>query len=348
MYKKLDLYMTLQVHEKAELEIISGAYKRLSKKYHPDINKDKNAEEKMKQINYAFSILSDADERKKYDDYLKNIVQKNSYSHLYNYPKEFHKEIKKASKLLNSYFECLSSGDIKAGFDKISLIDKKKITLSDFLNWQKQVLKYFKIIDWDISFKNIDNSRINIGDVINVFVFNVVIEEREALLGKCNVVNIERLVLSEGDNLGVYLGYEDLKEETRKLLKAVNSTMETIEDSEFAIGEKLIRKYVNEEVKRALKYNRSFSLIMVEVFLNKGDNMNKEDFEAIITKVMATTRSSDKVTALTSERLMVFLPETGLRGAKKAAEKIKIALMEHSINTGKSQLFKVEIAAHKD
>ena len=53
-----DYYKILQVHFMAEPEVIESAYKRLSKKYHPDVNKLLNAEETMKNINKAYEILS--------------------------------------------------------------------------------------------------------------------------------------------------------------------------------------------------------------------------------------------------------------------------------------------------
>lgn len=45
-----DYYRILQVHNLAEPEVIESAYKRLVKKYHPDYNRDGNAEEIMKKI----------------------------------------------------------------------------------------------------------------------------------------------------------------------------------------------------------------------------------------------------------------------------------------------------------
>ncbi|MGD9156670.1 MAG: DnaJ domain-containing protein, partial [Bacillota bacterium] len=62
-----DWYRIMQVHHLAEPEVIEGAYKRLSKKYHPDTNKESGAEAKMKLINQAYGVLSDAKQRKAYD-----------------------------------------------------------------------------------------------------------------------------------------------------------------------------------------------------------------------------------------------------------------------------------------
>lgn len=68
------LYELLEVSETASKEIIEKAYKVLAKKYHPDLQKEEDkekAEQKMKQINEAYDILSDDTKRGKYDEELK-------------------------------------------------------------------------------------------------------------------------------------------------------------------------------------------------------------------------------------------------------------------------------------
>ena len=64
-----DYYAVLEVSRKASAEEIRRAYRKLARKYHPDLNKDKEAEEKFKQINDANEVLQNPEKRKLYDTY---------------------------------------------------------------------------------------------------------------------------------------------------------------------------------------------------------------------------------------------------------------------------------------
>ncbi len=63
-----DYYEILGVSKKATLSDIKKAYRKLARKYHPDLNPgDKNAEKKFKEMNQAYEVLKNPEKRKQYD-----------------------------------------------------------------------------------------------------------------------------------------------------------------------------------------------------------------------------------------------------------------------------------------
>ena len=70
MADKRDYYEVLGLQKGASEEEIKKAFRKMAMKYHPDKNPgDKSAEEKFKEVNEAYSVLSDADKKAKYDKF---------------------------------------------------------------------------------------------------------------------------------------------------------------------------------------------------------------------------------------------------------------------------------------
>jgi curved DNA-binding protein len=65
-----DYYQSLGVAKDADNDAIKRAYRKLARQFHPDMNPgDKKAEERFKEVNEAYEVLSDADKRQKYDQF---------------------------------------------------------------------------------------------------------------------------------------------------------------------------------------------------------------------------------------------------------------------------------------
>lgn len=75
-----DWYQVLQVSWHASGEEIKASYRKLSKRYHPDANPgDKECERRFQEITEAYSILSDSEKRRKYDERFGRVQQKKRF-----------------------------------------------------------------------------------------------------------------------------------------------------------------------------------------------------------------------------------------------------------------------------
>ena len=79
--EKRDYYEILGVGKSADENQIKKAYWKLAKKYHPDVNPgDQEAEDKFKEANEAYEVLSDKEKRSRYDQFGHAGVDPNSFS----------------------------------------------------------------------------------------------------------------------------------------------------------------------------------------------------------------------------------------------------------------------------
>ena len=77
---KRDYYEVLGVSKTASQDEIKSAFRKLAKKYHPDVSKEPDAAEKFKEAQEAYAILSDENKRKQYDQFGHSAFENNGYS----------------------------------------------------------------------------------------------------------------------------------------------------------------------------------------------------------------------------------------------------------------------------
>lgn len=120
------LYETLGVAKGASSDEIKKAYRKLAKEYHPDINKSPEAEEKFKEINAAYEILSDEKKREQYDKYGDSMFGGQDFSDFY---KGGGSDI---NDILNSLFGGFKSSGFKGGSSRASFTGSQGFAGFDF------------------------------------------------------------------------------------------------------------------------------------------------------------------------------------------------------------------------
>ena len=110
----IDYYKILEVDKKATEAEIKKAYRKLARKYHPDLNpNDKESERKFKQINEANEVLSHTESRKKYDDYGEN------WQHAEEFEKSKQQQQYKSGGQQDGYGGFSGSGDFSDFFESM-------------------------------------------------------------------------------------------------------------------------------------------------------------------------------------------------------------------------------------
>lgn len=146
----IDYYKILEIPKTADEAAIKKAYRKLARKYHPDLSpNDKEAEKKFKQLNEANEVLSDPENRKKYDQYGKDLKHAEEFEKSGYQPNQSQSSGRQQSSSgfsgdFSDFFQSMyggqSSGRQQPRFRGQDLNAELHLELADVLTFKKQAL----------------------------------------------------------------------------------------------------------------------------------------------------------------------------------------------------------------
>ena len=147
----MNLYEILEVSENASMETINKIYKIQAKKYHPDLQTSEadklKAEEKMKQINEAYSVLSDEQKRKEYDQKLeqeRELKRQQDEQNIINNVARNYSEAQKRNQTNNTINNNSNSQNNAVYYKQKSNENNKVYTEKDYIRDYNKKLRRFK------------------------------------------------------------------------------------------------------------------------------------------------------------------------------------------------------------
>jgi diguanylate cyclase (GGDEF)-like protein len=333
-----DYYKVLQVHFMAEPEIIQIAYKKLSKKYHPDVNKTLGAEKAMKAINKAYEILSDPIARKEYTiRWMEKYSGFNSQDNNSIVQHQIDFSIEPTKRVLEEYLDLISRRKLESAFEFISEIDKKNISKKDFVRWQTVVSEVFKLKKFECFVKNV-YSDITINNCFfkTVIDFHVKIIEINNVMGRIEQDEFSKSVVLENNAWRIFLGYKELGsiisrfDELAKLKKQKLANRKKIHKQpniDFVSGLLNKKGFTEKAEVEQIRYNRygnKFSIILCEI--DDCEQWAKIRYKAIKQVgeiIRLSLRELDISCRWKGKKFIILLPETPLATAIKVASKIQ-------------------------
>ena len=249
MSNLLESYRVLGIKVGAGMADVTTSYRQLCRRYHPDVTDDPTAEEHMKQINIAYTVLREKFKREN------AFSQRQPYSRtVRRYPpvetrqqnqtpaqesaernqnaqqqaaeayrqKAAEQAVsresaeKEAYAVLHNYFAQLNSFDYAGAYGFLSDHDKKHISAESFILWRESVARLYPMREFKIA-SGSSVAVITWGDkkTFHARKFRVIITEEDYSDDAAQSGDVDKLVINENGRWGVFLGYKEINELTR-------------------------------------------------------------------------------------------------------------------------------------
>lgn len=327
-----DYFIILEVHYLASPDVIKVAYRKLCQIYHPDAGGEK---EQFHLLQIAYETLIDPEKRKKYvKEWMKHYVYQSGF--------EFG-EIKESlyditlfhiKQVLIQYLDFIKNQNYIKAYELLSIRNKTKIYLDDYIVWQKLVSEIHHLLEFDCVLDEI-TPRENETSIHAIY--KVKVKELNKLLNVVEEDYFSRTLSFENNKWCILLNDIDVRTIIRKYKKilAINKKnskilkkySHKIEENHFT---KLVSKkyFINNceyELLRFIRYNNPFTIIGI-------CSLEKKAMDLLEVIIKNETRALDCFSQFTNSQYNILLPESkgehGLRVIEKVVSKLPKELID--------------------
>ncbi|GAB1477403.1 hypothetical protein MASR2M70_22410 [Bacillota bacterium] len=342
MEKFIDYYKLLEVHYDAGQEIINAAYRCFSKIYHPDINSEKNAAEKMKLINVAYSAIGNPRRRLDYhQEWLKyntgrvsGQLKSASADGFTRYQASKISEERMAEKALEAFFDDVIKENWEKSYQRLTDEDKQSVPIKEYMEWKSAVTNLYKLGNYKIqyfnTYHNCEYSGVSYPKILH---FSVCLTEMEVFTGTVNQESTQKYVALDKGEWRVCLGYSDLRPSIRKYSylsqsipkvnreELLSNALDNIDPLTGMLSRKGFAGQAEREFQRSRRYGNPLTLATVEI--RPGDMDEKafsERRELLISNTAealgANIRNTDIIGRITETAIGILFVETKVEHIK--------------------------------
>lgn len=339
-----DFYSVLQVHPDAEAEVIQSAYKRLCRKYHPDVNTDPSAGDVMQRINRAWQTLGQEETRRAYHTQWlrrnKAPVRESAVGH------ETGQGTPEARKTAHDYFEYISSGRFEQAFGLVSDADKAHFGFESFRQWQESVSSVYEIGRFSIAlFKIFDNLKIDARQKYRGEEYTVSLSEKNKSTGAVIQYSFNKIVVWEQGRWRIYLGYRDLTPLMMQFKFIATTQPETQllghwdhykQTTDLGVGLPNVKGFseqIETEAYRNRRYGRPFSVAVFQFVLPERINdpaQMSHIFKYVGYLLVRCVRAVDSVGYLGGGQFATVFSETNKKSVLLAVRRI-VRSLRHDV-----------------
>ncbi|MDR0248606.1 MAG: DnaJ domain-containing protein [Oscillospiraceae bacterium] len=351
-----DYYKILQVDSEAEAEVIQSAYKRLSLKYHPDVNSSDEAQSIMRLINDAYAVLGDERKRRLYhrrwelhgkfgrmgaSGGVAPVRERVVYR--IPDPDPYGGGTRGAYEAVMLYFRHIQLREYREAFAIVSDQDKKRFNYGSFVEWQESVSALYEIGNIKLKlFRRYPDLKIDAGLRFAAEEFTVTIAEKNKQSDRVENYAISKYAISENGVWKVYLGYRDLTPLVMQFKTMVSNREEAQiaglwqrykDNTDLETGlpnRAAFEAMVEAETYRQKRYRRPFSVALFSLRLpdRVTDAGHKDRVTRYVGYIISNAiRLTDGAACFGDLLFGVVLGETDLEAARAAARKITSAVL---------------------